>query len=42
MAVQLKQAEQVTALESQCHNVTEELQSHIMGIQEQLMKMLGA
>ena len=40
MAVQITQEDQMASLERECKNVTEELQSHMMGIQDQLMKIL--
>ena len=40
MAILITQEEQMGSLERESKSVTEELQSHIMGIQEQLMKIL--
>ena len=40
MAILITQEEQMGSLERESKSVTEELQAHIMGIQEQLMKIL--
>lgn len=40
MSVQIKQEDQVASLERETSKVTEDLQSHVMGVQNQLMNIL--